>query len=70
MFDDGRVQASETFCFYGEAQATLKMRRFSKTGLIELFRSASFQDIHINSAELPAYGIIFQNIIPDVATAV
>jgi SAM-dependent methyltransferase len=60
MLEDGSIQTFDNLCFHGGAGATLEMRRFAKTDLLEKFRSAGFQDIRIHNDEFPEHGIVFQ----------
>lgn len=53
----GVTQVFEDLIFHGGHGATLEMRLFSESSLIELFKQAGFQDININKEPYFEHGI-------------
>ena len=56
---NGHIQHFDNLVFHGGKGATLEMRVFSKSGLINELVQAGFTDIRIHSEEVPEFGIFW-----------
>jgi SAM-dependent methyltransferase len=51
-------QSFENLCFHGGPGATLEMRKFSKTSLLDHIAKAGFTKIKLHDNSIPEYGIL------------
>ena len=58
---DGKKQAFKNLKFHGGHGATLEMRIFSKSSLIEGFKKAGFADIRVHDDCIPEIGVLFDD---------
>lgn len=54
---DGTIEIHEALVFHGGMGATLEMREFSQTGLVDKLRQAGFAEVIFGSEAVPLYGI-------------
>lgn len=61
---DGTLEIRDDLVFHGGTGATLEMREFGITSLKTKLLASGFREVHLLTAEIPAYGILFD---PDVS---
>ena len=63
---DGREQLFDNLRFHGGGGATVEMRVFSKSSLLEEIRKAGFNEVKLYDTSIPEYGILVEDPTPSL----